>query len=93
VVGVAMGIGKAAVFRFIPSYYPNEVGSVGGLVGALGALGGFFLTFLFAYAAQAFHVKQAAFGLVAVVTLVSLIWFHFSVLSMKRKALQAATMN
>lgn len=93
VVGVAMGIGKAAVFRFIPTYYPNEVGSVGGLVGCLGALGGFFLTFLFAYAAEITHVKQAAFGLVGAVTFLSLIWFHLSVLSLKRKALQAAPMG
>ena len=50
VVGCAMGIGKAAVYKHIPEYFPHDVGSVGGLVGAFGALGGFFLPPLFAYA-------------------------------------------
>ena len=40
--GVAMGIGKAAVYKHIPEYFPDNVGSVGGLVGMLGGLGGFF---------------------------------------------------
>ena len=88
-VGVAMGIGKAAVFRFIPSYYPNEVGAVGGLVGALGALGGFFLTFVFAYAVQITHIKQSAFLIVGFISIICLIWFHLSVLGLKRRALEA----
>jgi NNP family nitrate/nitrite transporter-like MFS transporter len=44
-----MGIGKAAVYKHIPEYFPDNVGSVGGLVGMLGGLGGFFLPPLFAY--------------------------------------------
>ena len=49
VMGCAMGIGKAAVYKHIPEYFPHDVGAVGGLVGSLGALGGFFLPLLFAY--------------------------------------------
>ena len=49
VLGCAMGVGKAAVFKHIPEYFPDNVGSVGGLVGMLGGLGGFFLPPLFAY--------------------------------------------
>jgi len=41
--GIALGVGMAAVFRYIPDYFPANVGAVGGLVGALGGLGGFFL--------------------------------------------------
>ncbi len=33
VVGIAMGIGKAAVYKHIPDYFPGQVGVVGGLVG------------------------------------------------------------
>jgi NNP family nitrate/nitrite transporter-like MFS transporter len=47
--GCAMGIGKAAVYKHIPEYFPDNVGSVGGLVGMLGGLGGFFLPPMFAY--------------------------------------------
>lgn len=43
VLGVAMGIGKASVYKYVPEYYPKDVGLVGGLVGTLGALGGFLL--------------------------------------------------
>ena len=49
VLGVAMGIGKASVYKYISSYFPGDVGAVGGLVGSLGALGGFFLPIGFAY--------------------------------------------
>lgn len=91
-IGVAMGIGKAAVFRFIPSYYPNEVGAVGGLVGALGALGGFVLTFVFAYVTQLTHMGQSAFIILAILTAICLVWFHLSVLALKRKSLEALRM-
>ena len=41
--GFFMSLGKAAVFKHIPVYYPNHVGAVGGLVGMIGGLGGFIL--------------------------------------------------
>ncbi|MEZ5161064.1 MAG: hypothetical protein R2709_10225 [Marmoricola sp.] len=41
VLGCAMGVGKAAVYKHIPDYFPDNVGPVGGLVGMLGGLGGF----------------------------------------------------
>ncbi len=44
-----MGVGKAAVYKHIPEYFPDNVGSVGGLVGMLGGLGGFVLPPMFAY--------------------------------------------
>ncbi|MEI2716472.1 MAG: MFS transporter [Candidatus Nanopelagicales bacterium] len=64
IIGCAMGIGKAAVYKHIPEYFPHDVGAVGGLVGSLGALGGFFLPPLFAYASAwsgrpAGHVRRA----------------------------------
>ena len=31
--GLAMGIGSAGVYRYIPDYYPQSVGAVGGVVG------------------------------------------------------------
>ncbi len=40
ITGCAMGIGKAAVYKHIPEYFPHDVGAVGGLVGSIGALAG-----------------------------------------------------
>ena len=36
-IGCTMGIGKAGVYKHIPTYFPHHVGSVGGLVGMLAA--------------------------------------------------------
>ena len=38
----AIGLGNGAVFKLVPEYFPQAVGSVTGLVGAAGGLGGFF---------------------------------------------------
>jgi NNP family nitrate/nitrite transporter-like MFS transporter len=38
----AIGLGNGAVFKLVPEYFPNSVGSVTGVVGAAGGLGGFF---------------------------------------------------
>ena len=51
-----MSLGKAAVFKYIATYYPDNVGAVGGLVGMIGGLGGFFLP-------VAFGVLNAVTGL------------------------------
>jgi MFS transporter, NNP family, nitrate/nitrite transporter len=37
-----IGLGNGAVFKLVPEYFPDSVGSVTGLVGAAGGLGGFF---------------------------------------------------
>ena len=44
-----MGIGKAAVYKHIPDYFPDDVGVVGGIVGVLGGLGGFVCPVIFGY--------------------------------------------
>ncbi|WP_307844543.1 MFS transporter [Actinotalea solisilvae] len=79
VVGVAMGIGKAAVFKHIPEYFPADVGAVGGLVGTLGALGGFVLPPLFAYLQAWTGMPQSTFFLLFVLTAVSALWMHVTI--------------
>ena len=37
--GSIWGIGMGAVYKYIPDYFPEEVGVVGGMVGVLGGLG------------------------------------------------------
>ncbi|MBI5439846.1 MAG: NarK/NasA family nitrate transporter [Deltaproteobacteria bacterium] len=82
IVGVAMGVGKAAVYKYIPEYFPKDVGAVGGLVGLLGALGGFFLPPLFAYAELLTGLPQTTFGILFLLTLVSLAWLHLTVMGL-----------
>lgn len=79
VIGCAMGIGKAAVYKHIPTYFPHHVGSVGGLVGMLGGLGGFFLPPMFAYAKEFTGMASSTFGILFVFTAVSLVWMHWTI--------------
>jgi NNP family nitrate/nitrite transporter-like MFS transporter len=80
VLGCAMGIGKASVFKYIPDYFPNDVGAVGGIVGMLGALGGFFLPPAFGMVGRWSGVPQLAFLVLLALTVWSLAWLHLAVL-------------
>jgi NNP family nitrate/nitrite transporter-like MFS transporter len=79
IMGCAMGIGKAAVYKHIPEYFPRDVGAVGGLVGCLGALGGFFLPLLFAYTARSTGMPQSTFFVLFVVTAIAMVWMHLTI--------------
>jgi NNP family nitrate/nitrite transporter-like MFS transporter len=86
VVGCGMGIGKASVYKYVPNYFPKDVGAVGGLVGMLGALGGFFLPPVFGALGRTTGVPQTAFASLLVLTLGSLAWLHVVVTRMNRQA-------
>lgn len=77
--GCSMGIGKAAVYKHIPEYFPQHVGAVGGLVGMLGALGGFVLLPLFGYATGFTGLPTAPFAVLFALTLVCFAWMHLTV--------------
>ena len=77
-----MGIGKAAVYKHIPEYFPGNVGSVGGLVGMLGGLGGFVLPPLFAYTKVWTGFPTSTFVVLSVLTAVCAVWMHLTVVSM-----------
>ena len=80
VVGCGMGIGKASVYKYIPLYFPQDVGAVGGLVGMLGALGGFCLPPLFGLLGRSTGMPQLAFLALFALTGGSLVWLHVVVL-------------
>ena len=80
--GCAMGIGKAAVYKHIPEYFPSDVGAVGGLVGMLGGLGGFFLPLLFAYTKVWSGFPSSTFFVLFLLTAVCAIWMHWTVVHM-----------
>ncbi|MBS0570499.1 MAG: MFS transporter, partial [Proteobacteria bacterium] len=82
--GVVMAFGMAAVFKHIPSYYPQHVGSVGGVVGMIGGLGGFFLPIAFGLMNDIVGIWSSCFMLLFVIALTSLLWMHFAILRMDR---------
>jgi NNP family nitrate/nitrite transporter-like MFS transporter len=84
-VGAGMGIGKASVYKYIPNYYPRDVGAVGGLVGALGALGGFILPPVFGAVGRWTGSPQSAFFALLALTLLSLVWLHLAVMRILRE--------
>ncbi len=86
ILGFFMSLGKAAVYKHIPHYYPNNVGSVGGIVGLIGGLGGFILPILFGVMNDMIGVWTSCFMLLTVIIGIALIWMHFAILRADREA-------
>lgn len=86
VLGFVMSLGKAAVYKHIPVYYPDGVGAVGGVVGMVGGLGGFVLPIAFGLLKDATGLWYSCFILLFAVVAVSLIWMHLSIRQMERSA-------
>ncbi|MCB2094128.1 MAG: MFS transporter [Rhodobacteraceae bacterium] len=84
--GFFMSLGKAAVYRHIPVYYPKHVGAVGGLVGMIGGLGGFVLPLAFGALLDLTGIYTTCFVLLFVIVAISLAWMHLSVRAMERAA-------
>lgn len=85
ILGFVMSLGKAAVYKHIPVYYPHHVGSVGGLVGMIGGLGGFVLPISFGVLNDWIGVWTNSFMLLFVIVLVSTIWMHVAIRLMERR--------
>ena len=79
VLGFFMALGKAAVFKHIPVYYPDQVGVVGGAVGAIGGLGGFVLPLTFGLMTDLADVWTSCFMLLFGIASVNLFWMHFAI--------------
>ncbi len=89
VLGFFMSLGKAAVYKHIPAYYPNNVGAVGGLVGMIGGLGGFVLPLLFGWLTDVTGLWSSCFMALFVLVVVSLGLMHISIRRMSRTAVPA----
>ena len=85
VLGFFMSLGKAAVYKHIPVYYPGRVGAVGGVVGLVGGLGGFVLPIAFGLLNDLTGVWTSCFMLLFLVVAVSLVWMHVSIRAMERE--------
>lgn len=75
-VGIIWGIGKAAVYKHIPNYFPNDVGAVGGMVGVLGGLGGFFSPIIFGYLLKWTGLWTSMWIFLFIISVVCLLWMH-----------------
>lgn len=78
-IGISWGIGKAAVYKHIPEYFPNDVGVVGGMVGLIGGLGGFFGPIIFSYLLNYTGLWTSSWIFILFISLVSLYWMHITV--------------
>lgn len=83
--GFVMSLGKAAVYKHIPVYYPDHVGSVGGLVGMIGGLGGFVLPITYGAMNDLLGVWTSCFMLLFVIVLVSFLWMHGAIARMEAR--------
>ncbi|MDG1438637.1 MAG: MFS transporter, partial [Emcibacteraceae bacterium] len=85
VLGFFMSLGKAAVFKHIPVYYPNHVGSVGGIVGLIGGLGGFVLPISFGIMNDLIGIWTSCFMLLTILIGIALLWMHVSIVQMNKR--------
>ncbi len=85
VLGLFMSFGKAAVYKHIPVYYPDNVGSVAGIVGLIGGLGGFFLPLCFGIMNDLLNIWTSCFMLLFLLVAIALIWMHLAIINMEKQ--------
>nr|NUR37327.1 NarK/NasA family nitrate transporter [Sphingomonas sp.] len=85
VLGIFMSFGMAAVYKHIPVYYPDNVGSVGGLVGMIGGLGGFALPIAFGAMADLTGIWTSCFMLLFALVSGAMLWMHLAIRRMERR--------
>jgi MFS transporter, NNP family, nitrate/nitrite transporter len=86
VLGFFMSLGKAAVYKHIPAYYPDSVGAVGGLVGMIGGLGGFILPIAFGALNEFTGLWSSCFMLLFLIVAATFAWMHLAIRQMGRAA-------
>ena len=79
-----MSLGKAAVFKHVATYYPENVGAVGGLVGMIGGLGGFVLPIAFGALNDLTGLWSSCFMLLFAIVAGLFVWMDVSVRRMER---------
>jgi NNP family nitrate/nitrite transporter-like MFS transporter len=87
ILGFFMSLGKAAVYKHIPVYYPDHVGSVGGLVGMIGGLGGFVLPIAFGIMNDLTGIWTSCFMLLFGLVVIALTWMHFTIMLLEKKTI------
>jgi len=83
--GSIWGVGKAAVYKYIPDYFPQEVGVVGGMVGVLGGLGGFVCPIIFGYLLEGTGLWTSCWIFMFLLSVICLFWLNSAVQNVMRK--------
>ena len=86
VIGFMWGIGKAAVYKHIPEYFPNDVGAVGGMVGLLGGLGGFVSPIIFGYLLEWTGMWTSMWIFLFIISVICMWWMHTVISRMRDEA-------
>ncbi len=85
VLGIVWGIGKAGVYKYIPDYFPQEVGVVGGMVGVIGGLGGFVCPIVFGYLLNLTGLWTSCWMFLFLVSLACFVWMQAVVAQMMKE--------
>lgn len=85
ILGLFMSFGKAAIYKHIPVYYPENVGSVAGIVGLIGGLGGFILPICFGVLNDYTNIWTSCFMLLFMLVAIALTWMHFAIMLMEKR--------
>ncbi len=86
IVGVATGIGKAAVYKHIPDYFPSGVGVVGGIVGVIGGLGGWIGPIVFGIMLNSTGIWTTCWFFFSLIIVICLAWMHYTITQMMNRA-------
>lgn len=85
IIGIVWGIGKAAVYKHIPDYYPSNVGVVSGTVGLIGGMGGFMGPIIFGYLLESTGLWTTCWMMMFWLSAICLWWMHRVIQRMIRK--------
>lgn len=83
--GIGWGIGNAAVYKYIPQYFPAQVGVVGGTVGLIGGLGGFFLPVIFGSILEWTGIWTTCWMLILILSTICLTWLSIVITAIADK--------
>jgi NNP family nitrate/nitrite transporter-like MFS transporter len=86
VLGFFMSLGKAAVYKDVPAYYPENVGAAGGLVGMIGGLGGFVLPLLFGVLNDLTGLRSSCFMALFVIVVAAFVCMHLAATRLEARA-------
>lgn len=77
VLSIFLGFGNGAVFKLVPTLFPQQTGAVTGVVGAIGGLGGFILPLIFGNIRASTDSYQGGFILLGALALCCLAITYF----------------